>query len=144
MTTAAIQSLLNAKLATFAAAQSPALAVAYENKDFTPPQAAPYLRAHLLLGTPRAAGLGQNAQDYQRGIFQVDVLALPSGGWGPAHTIADRLRTAFARGLRLTGAGATAGTEIVCASVSVGPAMNEDTRYKLPVSVNFYAYIDPA
>ena len=144
MTTSAIQSLLNAKLKTFAAAQSPALAVAYENKDFAPPQAAPYLRATLLLATPHAAGCGDAAQDYQRGVFQVDVMALPDKGWGPAYALADLLRTAFKRGQRLTGTGANAGTDIVCESVAVGPAMNEDTRYKLPVSITFYAYMNPA
>lgn len=146
MTTSAIQSLLNAKLKTFAAAQSPALSVAYENKDFAPPQAAPYLRATLLLATPRAAALGQDAQDYQRGVFQVDVMALPDKGWGPAYALADLLRTAFKRGQRLEGLVSTpnAGTTIVCESVAVGPAMNEDTRYKLPVSITFYAYMNPA
>jgi hypothetical protein len=144
MSTAAIQSLLNANLAAFAKAQSPALAVAYENKDFAPPQSAPYLRAHLLLSTPVAAALGSSAQDYQRGVFQVDVLALPDKGWGGAYPLADSIRTAFKRGTRLTGAGAYAGTEVVCESVAVGPAMNEDTRYKLPVSITFYAYMNPA
>lgn len=144
MTTAAIQSMLNAKLQAFAAAQSPSLAVAYENKGFCPPQAATYLRASLLLATPRAAALGVAAPDLQRGIFQVDVLALPNKGWSAAYTLADLLRTAFRRGQRLTGTGANTGTEIVCESVAVGPAMNEDTRYKLPVSITFYAYMPPA
>lgn len=142
MSASAIQSLLNAKLATFAAAQTPALAVAYENKDFTPPSTAAYLRAHLLLATPQAAALGRDARDFQPGVFQVDVLALANKGWGPAYAVADALRTAFARGLRVI---TTDGkTEVLCKSVAVGPAMIEDARYKLPVSVNFEAYMEAA
>ena len=145
MTIAAIQSLLNAKLSTFAAAQSPALTVAYENKDYTPATpAVPYLRCFLLPATPQAAGLGTMAQDYIRGIYQIDILGLPNTGWAAATAIADKLRTHFKRGTRLVGAGAYAGTEVACESVGVMPAMMEDTRYKVSVDITFYAYMNPA
>lgn len=145
MTIAAIQSLLNAKLATFAAAQSPALTVAYENKDYTPATPAKlYLRCFLLPATPRAAGLGTTAQDYIRGIYQIDVMGLPNTGWAAALEVADKLRTHFKRGTMLTSSGTFAGTELVCESVAVAPAMAEDTRYKIPVSITFYAYMTAA
>lgn len=145
MTIAAIQSLLNAKLATFAAAQSPALTVAYENKDYTPATpAVPYLRCFLLPATPQASALGLNALDRVRGIYQVDILGLPNTGWSAATAIGDKLRTHFKPGTQLVGAGAYAGTTVTCESVALSPAMTEDTRYKISVSITFYAYMTAA
>ena len=144
MTTTAIQSVFNAKLRTFADAQTPKLSIATENLDFTPTQGAVYLRPYLLLATPRAAALGVDAPDYQRGIYQVDIMALKGGGWGAAYAIADKLNTALKRGSRLISTGTLAGTTVVVESVAIGPAMVEDTRYKIPVSITFYAYMTPA
>lgn len=145
MTIAAIRSLLESKLSTFALAQSPVLDVAWENRKYEPAATpAMYLRCYLLPATPQAAGLGTTAQDYIRGIFQIDIMALPQTMTSPATAIADKLRTHFKRGTRLVGAGAYAGTEVACESVGVMPAMMEDTRYKVSVDITFYAYMNPA
>lgn len=136
-------SLFEMKLSDFAKAQSPALAVAYENKKFMPPQSAPYLQPHLMLATPRAAALGTDADDYQRGIFQVDVMGLPNTGRTPV-LLAEDVAKEFKRGTRIIGTGLNAGTTIVCESVTIPQGFNEDTRYKLPVSITFYAYMNPA
>ena len=145
MTIAAIQSLLNAKLSTFAAAQSPALTVAYENKDYTPATPAVlYLRSFILPATPRADGLGTSAKDVVRGIYQIDIMSLPNTGWAAATAIADKLRTHFSRGLVLVGSGTHAGTSIRIESAGVIPAMMEDTRYKVSVDITFEAYMNPA
>jgi len=138
-----LESLFESKLAAFAAAQTPPLAVAFENKDFVPPQSAPYLRAALLLAPPRAAALGSDAQIYQRGVFQVDVLGLPNTGRAP-RVIADKVAKEFKIGTKIVGAGANAGTEITCDSAQIANAMRDDARFKLPVSISFYAYMSPA
>lgn len=140
MSIAALHSLLNGHLATFAAAQSPTLSVAWENRDFKPSPNAVYLRPRLLPATPRAAGLGSDAQDAQPGIYQIDVMGLQGKGWASVAAIADNLRAAFSRGLRLSATGEN--STVMVQSVAVGPAMIEDTRYKVPVSVNFIAYME--
>jgi hypothetical protein len=139
----ALESLFESKLAAFAAAQSPALAVSFENKNFKPPQDAHYLRATLLLAPPRAAALGSDAPDYQRGVFQVDVMGLPNTGRAP-RVIADLVAKEFKRGTKMVGTGANIGTDITCESVQIAKPMSEDTRFKLPVSIVFYAYTKPA
>lgn len=140
MSISALHSLFNGHLAIFAAGQSPALQVAWENREFTPSKGVVYLRPRLLPATPRAAGLGADAQDAQPGIYQIDVMGLQRDGWKSVAVLADKLRAAFYRGLRLNAAGEN--TTIMVQSAAVGPAMSEDTRYKVPVSVNFIAYME--
>lgn len=133
-----LKSLLNGHLHAFAVDHG--YAVAWENRRFVPPKSAVYLRPHLLTGEQRAAALGPMAEDFQPGIFQVDVLVPQLSGWGDVYGIGDLLRRHFRRGLHLMGEE----TAVTIRSVSAGPAMVEDTRYKLPISINFHAYMVPA
>jgi len=129
----AIQGLLNGRLNTLATAQS--YTVKWEGQ-VADPTSETYLRPWLMLSPPRAAGLGTTASNYVRGIYQVDVLT-DLGGWGAAYTIADKIAGHFNRSTRL----ATTDVELTCESVATGPAMRQDAKYVLPVSINFYAYV---
>lgn len=132
-----LENLFCARLAAFSTEQS--LEVAWENKTFTPPENDAYLEPTLMLATPRAAGLGSDAADYQRGVFQIDVCALKNTR-REGRRIADLLRAKFPRGLKMAGTDAN----ITVESFAIGPPINGDTRYQLPASVTFYAYMDAA
>ena len=138
MSTSVVNTLLNTQLSSFATANS--LTVAWENKNFKPSHGATYLRPHLMLAKPVSAGLGSAAPDIQRGVFQVDIMAPDDKGWGDSYALADLLRASFARGKRMEGTGVS----LVCEAVAIGPGLADDTRYKLPVSITFYAYMNPA
>lgn len=140
MSLSVVSALLNGHLADFAQAQTPALAVAWENRAFTPPDAAPYLRPHLLPAYVQAAALGSDAQDLQGGIFQVDVMGKQGSGWQTVLGIVDDLRAHFSRGLRLAGIG----VDLLVERAQAGPPIIEDTRYKVPVELHFRAYMSPA
>jgi len=140
MSWSTVAGLLDGHLSTFATAQS--LSVAWENRSFTPPDAA-YLRPHFLPATPRADGLGSEAQDLQRGVYQVDVLGLPGKGRGAVFGLGDALRAHFRRGMTLS-SGTMTDARVVIEAAAMGPEMEEATRYKRPVSITFRAYMDPA
>ena len=89
-----------------------------------------------MLATPRAAALGTAASNLVRGTYQVDVVT-DLGGWGAAYTIADKIADHFKRSTRLT----VTDVELTCESVATGPAMRQDAKYVLPVSITFYAYV---
>ena len=133
-----LRGLLETHMATFAAAQS--LHVAYENQPFKPESEETFLRSTLMLSEPRAAACGVAAQDYQRGVYQVDIYGIANKGWGPVAIIGDALRVHFKRGSKHTGNGVT----LTCESVAKGPAMIEGNRYRVPMSITFYAYMEPA
>jgi hypothetical protein len=63
------------------------------------------------------------------------------GGWGAAYGIAKLFFSDpyFKRGQALSNAGNT--TRVVIRSGQTGPAMREDTKYVLPMSVTFRAYM---
>ena len=70
----------------------------------------------------------------------MDIKAPQNSGWKMTSDVVDLLEACFFRGLKL----ANEDTRITIRNVSTGPALNEDTRYKVPVSINFYVYMDPA
>lgn len=131
----AIMTAFNIALNTFATHEDVDLPVAWENVDFTPPQG-PYLRGFLLPATTVAAGLGTAAKNKHTGIYQIDVIFPAGQGWGGCAAMAEKVRNAFRRGEKLGD-----GTILIVAASS-GPAMREDGRYKIPVSVNYYAWLE--
>jgi len=136
MSLQAIHGALASHLATFAAAQTPALPVAYENRDFDPPEGV-YLREHLLPAEPAAAALGTDAPNRHRGILQVDVLGEAGQGSGPVSIIVDALTAHFKRGTKLP----LGDSEIAIERAYPGPAMQDNGRYRVPVNITFYAYV---
>jgi hypothetical protein len=93
MSDALIRAAFESRLATWAAAQSPAIPVAYENVNFTPP-AGRYVRCFILPANTQSETL-DGIHRKRMGIFQVD-LCMPNGsGAGAAIALAASLDAAF-------------------------------------------------
>lgn len=123
------------RLKAFAAAQSPALEVAYENAQFTPTVGAIYLRCYQLPAPTQAADL-EGAHRAYTGVFGVNVTAPINVGAGAALTIADALAAYFVNNARLTVSG-LAVQQITPASIA--PALQLEDRYVIPVSWQYRA-----
>ena len=134
MSTARVRQALETALATWAAAQSPAIPIAYENLPFSPPTTR-YLRAFLLPARTRSLGLDRKHRSYA-GIFQVSICVPTGAGPGAALALADALATVYAPSTPLT----AAGLKVVLTEPSTpGPALQEPGWHVLPVSVPYQA-----
>lgn len=149
--------LLSGLLNTFATKQS--LAVKWEGMP-ADPSASTYLREWMLPGQFTGHHLGPTAPNAGPLIYQVDVVTAISG-WGQAYAISKAFFGSdyFCRGRSLTNIGSNVTylditeyvvntyyvndhvTRLVLREGRVGPAMREDTKYVLPMSVTFLAYM---
>lgn len=129
MTQKLIRTALESRLATWAAAHSPVLQVAWQNAAFTPP-AATHLRAFLIPADTGSDDLKGDHRQYL-GIFQVSIVVPDGAGPGEADTIISELDTLFPVNLRLTSGAITV---LVTSPVSAGPGQNEPGLYVVPVS----------
>lgn len=127
---------LEKKLATWAAAQSPVLTVAWENMPFTPP-AASYLRA-FLLPIPTTSGTLDRLHRRFAGIMQVDLVMPINGGATPAETLLASLLTAFTPAMPVTEAGVVI---YITEPASAASALSEPQRYFVPVSISYEAHV---
>lgn len=125
------------RLATWAAARSTPLRVAYENDSFTPVTGETYLEAHQLPAQTDSEDLQGVLRTYL-GVFQVLVKAPIKTGSGAATGIANELAALFTNNLRLTVSGLTV-QQITPASVA--PALQEPNTYIVPVSFTYRADI---
>lgn len=130
-----IRAIYEGRLATWAAARSTPLSVAYENAPFTPTQGTTYLRASLLPADTSSADLAGAHRAY-RGVFQVSVVAPINTGPGAAAGIADELIALFVHNARLT-SGAVTVQQVSPASAAA--ALQEDNAYVIPVSFAYRA-----
>jgi hypothetical protein len=121
------------RLATWAAARSPALPVSYENVPYTPTTGAKYLRAYVLPAATDAPDLAGALRTY-RGVFQVSVCCPINTGPGAAAGIADELAALFVVNARLTSGAITVQQITPC---SIAPALQDDTHYIVPVSFQY-------
>ena len=135
MSTKAIRAALEGRLATWAAARSPALRVSYENVPFTPTAGETYLAAYMLPATTRSQDLAGDHRGYG-GVFQVNVTSPINVGPGAADGIAAELDTLFPVNGRYTSGGVT--VQII-GPASVGPAPQDPERYSEPVSITYRA-----
>lgn len=128
-----IRAAYEGRLKTWADARSPALSVARENSPFTEP-AGLYLRAFLLPADTDAPDLAGELRVY-RGLFQINVVAPLNKGAGEAMGVADELAALFVVNARLT-------NTITVQQVTpcrIAPALQDATRYVLPVSFAYRA-----
>ena len=88
-----IRTALETVLSTWAAAQSPAIPVAWENVEFTQPEGR-YLRAFLLPAQTISADIGRANRRYA-GVFQVSVVMPLGDGPVPAEVIVASLAALF-------------------------------------------------
>lgn len=126
---------------------SPAIPVAYPNKNFSPTAGQTYLRASFITLPTEQPGLAHSSAKRYGGMLQVSVFApINKGGLIDAAEIASQVVTHFARGTRMdstTGSPAT-----VVLTVEVGPMpptvnspMKEDAWWHQPISIPFFANV---
>jgi hypothetical protein len=128
MSNAIIRTAFESRLATWAAAQSPALPIAYENRAFIPPANGRYLRAYLLPARTGQDFLDGSQRSYE-GVFQVSIVQPLSAGTASAANIALALDTLYPTSF-LEGS-----TRVYITSpMSIAPSIIEDNAYVLPVS----------
>lgn len=132
MSDALVRATFETRIAAWAAAQSPAIPVAYENTTFTPP-AGRYLRCWLLPLPTQAEtfdGLGR----LRRGMFQID-LCMPMGA-GSAAILA--LIASLDAAFPLTTPLAQGGISVYLLTPLSGAAGRPDgDHYVVPVSCEY-------
>lgn len=132
MSDALIRAAFESRVAAWAAAQSPAIPVSYQNVAFTPP-AGRYLRAWVLPAPTQSQTLNGEHRA-RRGVFQVD-LNLPIGtGPAAANALCASLDAAFPLSAPMT----QGGTKVFLLSpMSQGPSLESPTHYTVPVSCEY-------
>lgn len=125
---------VEARLATWAAARTPALSIAFENAPFTAPTGL-YLQGNLLPADTESVDLAGAHRGY-RGIYQVTVRAPINAGPGAAEGVEDEIAALFPVNQQIAVTGLTLQ---VITPVSAGPAGQDGDRYVLPLSFGYRA-----
>lgn len=133
MSHAIIRQLYEARLKAWAAAQVPALRIAYEGVKFTPVTGENYLKAYTLPAATDSDDL-EGAHRLYLGIFQVSIVTPSGNGPGKAEGIADQIASLYPLNLRLSRAALTV---MVYTPVEPGPGIPEDATYTVPVSFRY-------
>lgn len=136
MTQARIRRAFETAIKAFADAQSPPLAIAFENVQTSQPDPnVAYLRTFLL---PAETESGDVARVNRRwsGVFQVS-LVMPAGkGPGPGEALLAALDSAFPLATPLSAGGLTVW---IVQPISASPAIPEPDRSVIPCSLRYVA-----
>lgn len=136
MSNALIRAAFETKLDAWAAAQSPAIPVAYENVGFTLP-AGRYAACFLLPLPTQADTMAQTDRQYS-GVWQVNLFTAQGAGPGEAEALVASLDAYF--GMRLTSGGLVVN---LTRPLSADPAQADADRYMVPVSCAYLAGTAP-
>ena len=129
---------VRAALETALEAQDSSFATAWENTAFTKPaNDVPYQKVNLLPAMPDNSTQG-NKHYQEVGLMQVTLCYPQNAGPGDAQTRAVALRNYFKRGSTFTSGGVKT---IVTRTPAIGPALIDDDRYCIPVSISYQADI---
>jgi len=135
MSQALIRQAFEGSLATWAAAQTPPIPVAWENVSFTPP-AGRYARASLLPGGTASDDLEGLLRSYL-GLFQVS-LCMPIGsGSAEAEALVASLDAQFSTTAPMTSGALTV---YITAPMSAAAALAEPDRHVIPVACAYTAH----
>ena len=121
-------------------------AVAWENRDFTPPSGAIYIRPTLQSGaqdirTILPGNLGHAVSE--TGLFLVDVFCPQGAGTAPGGQVAEAVRARFAPGLSLSAEGVF--VRVLGCARDAGRQDEASARWMIPITVRFRAdYRAPA
>jgi hypothetical protein len=119
------------------AALTPALDTAWENVVFAPKDDEPFQEVRLLPNDPDNASLG-GAYYRERGILQIEMAYPLQKGAKAAQDRAILTQNHFKRGTVLTAGGVNVTVETTPA---IGPGFIAHDRWRVPVSVRWYAEI---
>jgi hypothetical protein len=131
-TEAKIAAALFARLTTL----TPALPIAWPNKSFTPPSDGKYLRVSDLPLPTRGISLANDGINEYGGLIQIDVMGPLNDGAEPATERAGAVIAHFKRGTRMDNGGVR--VDVVTAYRS--PALRDDPRWQVPVTITYRAY----
>lgn len=109
--------------------------VAWENKSFDPPTSGFWYRVTLLPGVPRAAAIGEAAQNRHVGVFVVSIFGQPDQGDGLVAEEAERIAACYKRGTVLT----ANGVQVVCVRAYRKEGQEEPDCFGVPVFVEWRA-----
>lgn len=126
-----IQAALDARLNTLSSQYD----IAWPNTVFEPEANQTFLSPSFLPAESVQASLGSEGKDEFNGIYQIDVV-YPAGTG--RSTIPDTIADHFKRGTVLS----YNSINVRVRSVSVSPALTEGAFHFVPVSVNFYLYMN--
>lgn len=129
MSNTLIRQAFEVPLATWAAARTPALQIAFQNAEFTPPNVA-HLLAYMLPAGTASDDLGGVHRRYE-GVFQVTVRAPAGAGPAAAASIADEVAALYPLTSRLTAVGISV---VLLSPMSEGPPIQEPGWYSIPLS----------
>lgn len=135
MSDALIRAAFESRVAAWAAAQSPAIPVSYQNVAFTPP-AGRYVRVWILPAPTQSQGISGTHRE-RRGICQID-LCLPIGtGSAMASALVASLDAAFP----MTGPMAQGSIQVWMKSpMSAASPIEGPTHYTVPVSGEYVSH----
>ena len=134
-----IRAAFESRLATWAAAQSPALPIAYENVPFTQPDG-PYLKSYLLPAKTTSETLDRLHRHYM-GVYQVSLVMPQSTGPGAAQLLVSALDALFPIQTPLLQGGISV---VILQPMSAGPSIPDDNNYVIAVSCQYRADTIPA
>jgi hypothetical protein len=128
MSQKAISVILQTRLNSWAAAQSPPVRVAWPNVPFTPTTGETYIRVSELPNDTDSKDLAGAHRLYQ-GVFQMTIVRPAGTGAGPAHDMVASLAAHFPVNGRYTSGSVTVH---VTKPVSEGPPIQEGNTYEVP------------
>jgi Bacteriophage related domain of unknown function len=132
-TTAAVQSVIEVTLKTWADADGFAKLIEWENVDFTPPNNAAYLQFHFMPAQTRSADL-QGVINTYLGVVQINVVGLPGPGRGPTSVIASQIECLFPAAKQMTDGTITV---VVVSPAASGRSVPDNGRFTIPVSFTY-------
>lgn len=130
-----IRAAFEKTLADWAAAQTPAIPVAYENVSFTPPATGPYLRCFLLPADTVDRTIAGSLTEYN-GLFQVNVVCPAGTGPTAAEALTAAIAALFPAKSRLSFDGQTV---MVATPMRERPALQDTSTYTIPMDCRYAA-----
>lgn len=115
---------------------TPAHPIAWPNVSFTPPADSRYLRANELPSPTAGVSLAVDGANEYSGLFQIDVFGPLNTGSSAPKELAGAVVKHFKRGTRLD----REGLRIDVMQASIGPALRDDPRWMVPVTVRYRAF----
>jgi hypothetical protein len=134
MSNTLIRAAFETRLATWAAAQTPAIPIAYENVTFVAP-ATRYLRSFLLPADSASLTLDRLHREYL-GVYQVSIVMPLNTGAGAGQALVSALEALFPPATPLVQGGLSI---LILNPMSAGSAIQEPDRYVIPVSCSYRA-----
>jgi hypothetical protein len=110
--------------------------IALPNADFEPESNESYLELHFMPASTNQAALGTDGVNVNVGLAQITVAGEDNQGFLATSTKADEIIDHFKRGTVLT----KNTTKVTITKAEINPAIVENDKYNLPVSIYYRAY----